>query len=113
MKKNPEYAFYRTRLYSRRVAAARLWAVRALGGKCANCGYKDRRALQIDHIHGDGAAERASGFGRGSVPFWRRVLDIGSARYQVLCANCNWIKRLENHEVRGRYLSPMVGQNGG
>jgi len=33
-------------------------AIRILGGKCSRCGFDDFRALQIDHINGDGAEER-------------------------------------------------------
>src|SRR5438094_515100 len=28
------------------------------GGKCVRCGFSDKRALQIDHVNGDGYIER-------------------------------------------------------
>ena len=70
-----------------------------LGGKCKRCGYDDIRALHIDHVNGDGKKERGI---RKSIN--RRFVNnlIDSNRYQLLCANCNWIKRLENNEGTNR-----------
>jgi hypothetical protein len=69
-----------------------------LGGKCSRCGFDDERALQIDHINGGGAKDVAQ---KGS--YQRRVLQSimdGEKKFQLLCANCNWIKRFEKKEVR-------------
>lgn len=72
-----------------------------LGGSCKRCGFSDHRALQFDHINGDGAKERNSeGFDWWS---WVKKLDTMtiedlSNRIQILCANCNQIKRIEDHE---------------
>ena len=69
-----------------------------LGGKCVHCGNADARVLQIDHVNGDGAACRAL-----MTPGEQRDdIFIAPTNYQLLCANCNWIKRVENGEVRGR-----------
>jgi len=71
-----------------------------LGGKCAwlGCDWIDSRALQIDHKNGDGNKERANGImGTGLL---RKVLKDGGKSYQLLCANHNWIKRVEQGEVR-------------
>lgn len=77
---------------------ARLLALQALGGKCVRCGYGDWRALQIDHVGGDGGRDRRRA-GRG---YYLAVLqDPHWERYQVLCANCNWVKRFVNHECDG------------
>ena len=71
------------------------------GGKCVRCGFDDGRALQMDHIHGRGQADRKKPGGfclsrRHTVvmknPDWAR------ATFQLLCANCNCIKRVENKE---------------
>lgn len=77
-------------------------AINVLGGKCVRCGYSDHRALQIDHVDGNGykdtAKQRQS---RGSVGYYRKVImdtATGDTSYQILCANCNWIKRYENNE---------------
>lgn len=73
----------------------------ALGGCCIQCGFDDERALQIDHINGGGSKERKDpGFSRTNHN--RRVLQsflAGENKYQLLCANCNWIKRYENNEL--------------
>jgi len=72
-----------------------------LGGKCNRCGFDDYRALQIDHINGDGYIERTKGKGFGS-DYSKRVMQSflnGENKYQLLCANCNWIKRVENKEM--------------
>lgn len=72
----------------------------ALGGKCVRCGFNDPRALQIDHINGGGSKERkkikpsASGFNKIVL----KSFLAGENKYQLLCANCNWIKRVENKE---------------
>ena len=83
-----------------------------LGNKCSNpaCqwlnsdgtrGCTDKRCLQIDHRLGDGAVDRKSG-SQGSNSFLRRVLMDETNRYQLLCANCNWIKRKVNGEDNAR-----------
>ena len=75
----------------------------ALGNKCVRCGFNDYRALQIDHINGGGSKERKERLFGGK--FHSHVIQSfmkGENKYQLLCANCNWIKRFENKEVRGR-----------
>lgn len=72
------------------------------GAHCCRCGFSDMRALQIDHIHGDGRLELELG---GRMLWLNRVWvrthsEELQKRYQVLCANCNWIKRDENGEQR-------------
>jgi hypothetical protein len=73
-----------------------------LGGKCVKCGFSDIRALQIDHVNGGGVKHYK---GRSSsIRYNKDILDEikeGSGKYQLLCANCNWIKRYENGEVLG------------
>jgi hypothetical protein len=72
--------------------------LKRLGGKC-KCGFTDPRALQIDHVNGGGAADKR---GKGLDTYYRHVLDkiaAGSRDYQILCANCNWIKRAERGEA--------------
>lgn len=69
-----------------------------LGGKCKRCGIDDIRVLQIDHINGGGKNEIVKVFGRSWRRYYRHVLADKSGKYQVLCANCNWIKKTENRE---------------
>lgn len=64
------------------------------GRECLRCGFNaDPNALQIDHIVGGGRKERKS---LGPYPLSLRVRDaVNSGLYQILCANCNVIKRVE------------------
>lgn len=73
----------------------RLAAIAMFGNKCVRCGFNDPRALQFDHIHGDGFKEK----GKYYIGFLKRLLaNPDFETYQLLCANCNWIKRYENNE---------------
>jgi len=69
-----------------------------LGNKCIRCGFLDKRALQIDHIHGRGLREMKEMKGNASPQYLKNILKHPED-YQILCANCNWIKRVENNEV--------------
>lgn len=75
----------------------KLKVVAHLGGACLRCGYgEDHRALAIDHVNGGGITERRSGMaGRRLM---RAVLADTQGRYQLLCYNCNTIKRVEDDE---------------
>lgn len=72
-----------------------------LGGICCKCGFSDERALQIDHVEGGGCQEIKVKKGTSYLYHVRKHIDTG--RYQLLCANCNWIKRHENGEVKDKY----------
>ena len=75
----------------------RMKAFEALGGPvCKQCGFMDTRALQFDHVEGgNGRADRA----RFTTPsFYRHIIEKGTEKFQVLCANCNTIKRIVNRE---------------
>ena len=70
-----------------------------LGKECSICGFSDIRALQVDHIKGNGSRERKKLSGN----YYKFILgDVVSNpnKYQTLCANCNWIERSENDENR-------------
>lgn len=87
--------------------------MKLLGGKCTNpynllphpdwC--NNYACLQIDHVHGDGHIERKE----NKYPYktLRVILEkvkAGSQDYQLLCANCNWIKRERNRETNRKIL---------
>lgn len=87
----------------RRVAALQL-----AGGKCKRCGFTDWRALQFDHINGGGTKAR------GTRPWDSRFSTYGlflqyaathPTEFQILCANCNWIKRYEKGEEAWKIVS--------
>ena len=84
---HPEYH----RNYQRR---RRREVLRAFGGKCVRCGFSDWRALQVDHINGGGSKIHRE---KGTLATWKEALD-NRDDHQLLCANCNWIKRYENDE---------------
>ncbi len=66
---------------------------------CVRCGFTDIRALQIDHINGGGVQELKVVSSTDRV--YRAILkNPDKTKYQILCANCNWIKRVENRECR-------------
>lgn len=81
--------------------ALRAILLQKLGGKCLICGWDDWRALQIDHIHGGGCKEKRES-GVTGINYLLRLLDDPELvnKYQLLCANHNWVKRYENNEVR-------------
>jgi hypothetical protein len=84
----------------------RLAVIRFLGGKCSDpynqhiLPYSDVRALQIDHINGGGTKESKS-ICRSSM--YRNILS-GAKGYQILCANCNQIKKSINNETTRKYV---------
>lgn len=98
-KKNPDFARKKAVSQDEYRLKCKLDTYKALGNKCKKCGFKDIRALQIDHINSDGKAERVTGGYR--YQFYKKVLESvkrKEKRYQLLCANCNWIKRYTHNE---------------
>lgn len=88
----------------------RIRLVLLLGSKCVKCGYTDLRALQIDHINGGGTTDRKRF--TNNIMFHRYYLrnrEEASHELQVLCANCNTIKRLVKKEYSlARYASGIM-----
>lgn len=74
-------------------------AMNVLGGVCRRCGMDDERCLQIDHINGGGRKEIMAMSAYTRYMWIRNNSEEAKRKYQVLCANCNWIKRHENNEV--------------
>lgn len=76
----------------------RLLAMIKLGAKCRNCpwGVCDPRALQFDHINGLSGKKRIP-----NCYMYREIIHDKAPEncYQLLCANCNWIKRYECNET--------------
>jgi hypothetical protein len=69
------------------------------GTVCAECGFDDPRALQIDHVENNGAEERKR-LGGQNFSGWRFYQWLKSQGwpegYQTLCANHNAIKHCES-----------------
>jgi hypothetical protein len=72
-----------------------------LGNRCARCGFFDWRAFQIDHINGHGLQEMKK-FKTDTRKYLVHVLEVlksgDNKDYQLLCANCNQIKKYEKGE---------------
>ena len=60
-------------------------------------GMKDVRALSIDHIQGGGCKERRERGASFAFYMWLKENNFPSG-YQVLCMNCQFIKRSERKE---------------
>lgn len=97
--KFPETKAFYTRRYLQRLRSAILGL---LGGKCFRCPFSDERALQIDHVNGGGAKEIREMKGIYYKSVLKSVMNQ-EGKYQILCANCNWIKRAENQEFLHKY----------
>jgi len=69
-----------------------------LGRKCAVCGFSDERALQVDHIYSDGNIYRKKGGSHDQYLKQLKSIKNNEGKLQLLCANCNWIKRVEKKE---------------
>jgi hypothetical protein len=65
--------------------------------KCCKCDCDDIRTLQIDHIENNGATHRKD-IGNGNIYKWLKKNNYPSG-YQILCANCNWKKHLNNIKI--------------
>lgn len=71
----------------------RLRAIEIMGGACVQCGFSDWRGLQIDHIYGGGTSHRKK---KTHHMLYREIRKTGTYEgLQLLCANCNQIKRYE------------------
>lgn len=73
-----------------------------IGCRCIKCGLDDFRTLQFDHINGGGGKEIKQ-FGNSVVMlrYYVKHPEEAKEKLQVLCANCNWIKRYENSNESG------------
>ncbi len=66
---------------------------------CAKCGFSDMKALSIDHINGGGNKHRKE-TGEG-INFYRWLRRSNYPEgYQVLCMNCQFIKRYDQNGYR-------------
>ena len=63
------------------------------GGRCYKCGFDDKRALTLDHVKNNGSEERRA-LGQSKI-LRRAIATYLPKEYQVLCMNCQWIKRRE------------------
>ena len=64
------------------------------GNKCQKCGFSDMRALSLDHKKNNGNEERKALGDRGV--YRRAKSSYMPDEYQILCMNCQFIKRSEH-----------------
>lgn len=82
--------------WSIRLKQHRKEALESIGQlKCLKCGIDDYRVLVIDHINGGGNMERKA---LNSVVKFYKLVKKEPNRYQILCHNCNYLKRIDNNE---------------
>lgn len=65
--------------------------------QCASCCLADKRVLQIDHINNNGAQHRKEMGQLNSV--WWIVKNNYPEGFQILCANCNYLKEVERRDT--------------
>lgn len=63
------------------------------GSKCACCGESNRVFLTLDHINGDGNAERKALKNRQGGCLGKAIREPDKSKYQILCYNCNYGKQ--------------------
>lgn len=62
-------------------------------------GCTDIRCLQIDHINGNGLKKRKEDGGyMKAITHYVNHPEETKGVLQLLCANCNWIKKFDNKE---------------
>jgi hypothetical protein len=87
--KNPEHYRAQSRAAKKRLKDK---VFDIYGSVCA-CGFSDIRALTLDHKNNNGAEERKKIGERGV--YLRALRKEYRNEYQVLCMNCQFIKRVE------------------
>lgn len=65
---------------------------------CVRCGFGDIRALSMDHINGGGGQHRRSIRKYGYGIYDWVIKNHFPPGFQVLCMNCQFIKRYEKRE---------------
>lgn len=83
-------------------------AIDALGGYCIECGNRDYRVLEFDHVRPiqwrtNGKVKMNGQQNTNTINAMVKSGDDPSSVYQLLCANCHKIKTSDNqdYEFRG------------
>jgi len=92
----------------RRMRDIRKNLVISLGHRCAckepdcwhigQCVIEDYRILQIDHVDSGGTKEIELKGNRVMYLYYLKHPEEAKQKLQILCANCNWMKRHRNKE---------------
>jgi len=94
------------RYYKKEATRVKAEIYKLLGGQCSNpfnLNHGDFltiiECLQIDHVNGNGREEREKFSNYTEMTkYILKQIQNGSKDYQLLCSNCNWIKRHKNKE---------------
>ena len=105
--KRQKYCCKECHAKSKKGKNTRLEAMNKIGGAvCANCGCDEIYILEINHIQGDGYAERKKGIDKNKLV---ALINAGKAdltKYNVLCKVCNaqhYVKevlKIKGHTVK-------------
>lgn len=69
--------------------------------RCNMCGESRAACLSIDHINGGGTQHKKSLKEVGISSFYGWLIRSNYPKgYQVLCMNCQWVKRVLNNEMK-------------
>lgn len=103
---HPEYREYQYQRQRAKYDEAKKSILDILGRECAKCDFDDERALQIDHVNGGGCKSHKNGY---TYRYLQKILADPAIRenYEVLCANHNWIKRVEQNELNRRNVRSL------
>jgi len=85
----------------------RLAVVNLLGAECVKCGMRDLRCLQLDHINGGGNTDNVNRTSSSYNKLLKNPQEL-FMKLQLLCANCNWIKRYEEHEAPHQFPYKVI-----
>jgi len=81
--------------------------------ECFHCFTDDIRILTFDHINNDGAEERKKLKGnRVARQIVKMSPEEARKRYQLLCHNCNYLRRLEQTELEIKERDELYRRGG-
>lgn len=109
--KTQRYIETRRKYCRNKIAELKRLAYDLLGNICSRCGESRIPVLSIDHINGDGAIHRKSLNG-STIKFYKDVIRDGKVRFQILCMNCQWMKRHERKECNNIKPRPDCSERG-
>jgi hypothetical protein len=66
---------------------------------CYRCGNTDLRVLSIDHINSGGCKHTKELIKQGTNLYTWIIKNNFPSGFQILCMNCQWIKRYEKQEI--------------
>jgi hypothetical protein len=77
------------------------------GHACVRCNFVDKRALTLDHKLNNGNKERKELGERGV--YTKAKNNYLPNEYQILCMNCQFIKRCEDKNENQHYVQQLHG----